>query len=252
MKYKYEFLGLVYPERFKFELSGIENRYGKMSVLIPNWNINGNFSLEINDCRVKTIFDSDQKFGQDTEPNIETLKNYIEETVRTFVDTFCFVNSYNYDVSIDKVICKQTKLDYTFPVIGEWGYKAKLDDFPKTLDEVMRLQGKSNAISLALSDYRRSIKYPRTTALYCLRALETIRRTYFDNQDIQDDNKRDKDGWERMSSSLSVTKNQDLVNFAKNNRHGNYPPITYEKRKEFMQYTRNAIEEFIEWSKSNL
>lgn len=252
MKYRYEFLGLVYPERVKFDLSGLENRYGEMSILIPDWDINGRFSLKVKNCKVKAIFETYQKFDQNTEPNIETLKNYIEETIRTFVDTYCFVNSYNYDVSIDKVTCKQTGLNYNFPVTGEWGYKAKRDDFLKRLDEVMRLQGKSNAISLALSDYRRSIKYPRTTALYCLRALETIRRSYFDDRDIKDDNKRDKNGWERMACSLSVTKNQVLLSFAKNNRHGNYPLITYEKRKEFMQYTRNTIEKFLDWSKSNL
>lgn len=252
MKYKYKLSGLVYPERVKFDLKGLENRYGEVSILTPNWDIKGNFSLEVNNCKVIAIFESDKKYGQDTKPNIETLKNFIEETIRIFIDTFCFVNSYNYDVSIDNVVCKQTGLDYTFPVIGEWGYKAKRDDFPKTLDEVMRLQEKSNAISLALSDYRRSIKYPRMTALYCLRALETIRRTYFDDYNTKDDNMRDKNGWGKMAANLLVTKNQDLLSFAKDNRHGNYPPITYKKRKEFMQYTRNAIEKFIEWSKSNL
>ena len=252
MKYKYEFLGLVYPERVNFNLNGLENRYGQMLISVPDWNIKGNFSVVIKNCKIIVVFESDDQYRVDTKVNIETLKNYIEEITRTFVDAYCFVNSYNYDVLINSVKCEKIGLDYKFPVIGEWGYKTKNDDFFKTLDQIMLLIKKSNFLSLALSDYRRSIKYPRTTALYCLRALETIRRTCFDNQTIQDDNKRDKNGWENMKKNLSVDKNQDLLNFAKSNRHGNYPPISYEKRKEFMQYTRSTIEKFIEWSKNNL
>jgi len=246
MIYNYDFKGLVYPERVDCSLQVIP----KLEFSWPDFNIHGYLKeFVIENCKLGLVFETDKEINQKTDPNIETLKNFIEKICRTFIDSYCFVHSYNYDLTIDSVICKETKLDYQFPVVGEFKLKNNSLSFEQIIGTIL-LTGDFNAISASLSDFRRSIKYPEATAFFCLRAIETLRRAYFDDISIIDDNKRDKDGWVKMArelgvgSDLSYTKMQ---NFAKPNRHGIYPPITYKEREEIMTYTRKVINTFITW-----
>ena len=115
--------------------------------------------------------------------------------------------------------------------------------------EVM-LQGNDKVLGLVFSDFRRSIKYPDVTAMFCLRSLETIRREYFDDNSINHDNKRDKNGWTTMSEALNVTRSsvyEEMRALAEKNRHGIYPTITYNQREGMMNFTRDAISKFINW-----
>jgi hypothetical protein len=246
---KYTFIGLVYPERISFTLKGLTNRYKKIEIGNPGLLIrNGFFDIEIDNCKAKITFESEQIINQTSNPNIETLKNFIERICRTFIDTYCFVHSYSYDISIDKVNCQEIGLNYTFPVKGEFNFEANKKDFQRFLDII--LIKPCPILGDSFSDFRKAIKYPDVTAYHCLRAIESLRRAYFDNEVIEEDNKRDKDGWKNMSEILKVYPDSTfykIQKFAKPNRHGVYPVITYSEREEMMKFTRKVINAFIDW-----
>lgn len=245
---KYIFTATIYPERVNFTLLGLP----PLLVSSPEWNINGEFSIEIHESKVTVFFTSEAEYSPESEPNIETVKNFVEKIARTFVDTYCFVHSYNYDLTIDTVKCVETGLEYTFSVVGEFGFIGNNENFTKYLNII--LQKQSNAFGDAFADYRRSIKYPDMTAAHCLRSIESIRRMYFDDPSTQDNNKRDKDGWKKMAKEINVKPDAsyDLMQqFATPNRHGVYPAITWEQRKEIMTFTRNVVEKSLEWLDKN-
>lgn len=245
---EYIFTATIYPERVNFTLSGLP----KLSVSSLEWDIKGEFTIEIHESKATIVFMSEDEYSPESEPNVETVKNFIEKIARTLVDTYCFVHSYNYDLIVDTVKCEKIGLEYTFSVLGEFGFIGKNENFPKYLNTI--LQKQPNAFGDAFADYRRSIKYPDMTAAHCLRSIESIRRTHFDNQSIQDDNMRDKDGWKKMASAIDIkpdTSYELMQKFAKPNRHGMYPAITWEQRKEIMTFTRSVIEKSLEWLAQN-
>lgn len=249
---KYVFTATIYPERVNFTLSGLSSRYKGLSISSPDWNVDGEFDIEIKDSKAIIVFKSKFDYSLKSEPNIETVKNIIEKLSRIFVDTFCFVHSYNYDLTIDTVECEETGLQHTFSVVGEFGFVGNGDNFTKYMDTI--LQKQPNAFADAFADFRRSIKYPDMTAMHCLRALESIRRVHFDDTNIKGDNKRDKDGWKRMAKELGIKNfsSYELIQkFATPNRHGVYPKITWEQREEAMTFTRSVIEKSLAWLKNN-
>lgn len=249
---KYIFSGTVYPERVNFTLSGLSSRYKGLSVNSPDWGITGEFDFVVSNSKATITFISQSIYSHESDPNIETVKNFIEKISRVFVDTYCFVHSYNYDLIIDSVKCDETGLEFVFSVVGEIGYVGENEKFLEYLD--IFLQKQPNSFGDALADYRRSIKYPDMTAAYCLRALESIRRVHFDDPSITNDNKNDKDGWNQMAKTIGITTfdSFDLMQqFAKPNRHGLYPKITWEQRKIIMMFTRDVIQKSIEWLGEN-
>ena len=100
----------------------------------------------------------------------------------------------------------------------------------------------------SLADFRRAIKYPAMTAGYCFRAIETIRKFHFENKGIHDNDKRRKDGWNKLRSSFDLTQSDfnEIENFTLSNRHGHYPSVTYPERERIMNFTRKIIDKTIE------
>lgn len=244
-KYTYIFKGTVYPTRVNFTLQGLP----EITFIVPDWKVEGQLKIEITDCAVTIKFQTEKQYSKDSIPNVETLKNYIDKSTRQFIDAYCFAHSYNYDLDIESVSCIENNFKYTFPVQGEWNIKGDNNNTFEKLIAVM-LSGNDKVLGLVLADFRRSIKYPDATAMHCLRSLEIVRREYFDDSTIADDNKRDKDGWEKMSQKLGATGDstyKELRKFAKDNRHGVFPKITYEQREKIMNFTRDVINKFIDW-----
>jgi len=233
-KYKYTFEGLIYPERVKFNLDGLP----VMELQHRDFNIEGIVAIKIVDSRLKISLTSEKEFGQDTNPNIETLKNVIEQFTRAIVDTYCFVNSYSYDVDIEKVTCKELGLNYTFSVIGEWNLKRTRENSGKEFMSLLNLllSGKYPNLTYILSDFRLAIKYPSMTPGFCFRALESIRKYFFT------------DKWSDLNSSLGFTEadHKFLTDLAQDVRHGTFPGLKYKTRKKCLSHLRKAIEGLVE------
>lgn len=244
--YIYTFQGKIYPERVNFTLKGIP----EIKFSHEDFGIEGMAKIEILNCSVKVEFATSKKINERSEPNINTLKNIIDDLTRTFVDIYCFINSYSYELDFEKVVCADLKLNHMFSVRGEYNITGKNEEFIEIYNIIS--SGKYPFLYYVLADFRRSIKYPGMTASFCYRAIETLRQSYFgvyNANKVTKDYKKEKIGlsWDNLNKNLGFSENdhKDLTKWAERNRHGEYPAITYKIREKFMNHTREIINRFI-------
>jgi len=248
MIYKYIFKGVIHPKRVNFEV----NARFTLQIKRPEFGIDGVFGIEFKNSEFIAEYETAVDHTKKESANLETLRNYIDDAIRLVVDIYCYVKSYNYEVEIIKVECLELKIDYTFDVQGEKNIhkdKKQTDDEFTNLIMFFSMRSNLDFLRHALTDFRRSIKYPAETATFCFRAIETIRRFYFDDMDINDESKRRKKGWELFREALDFDRYffKDIERFALPNRHGEYPAITYPERETIMNKTRRIIDAFIEY-----
>lgn len=234
IKYKYIFVGSIYPKRVNFNLIGLPI----VELQHPDFNIEGSVTIKIVNSKLKVTLITEKEFSQKTEPNLETLKNVIEQFARAIVDTYCFVNSYSYDVDIEKVTCKQLSVDYTFGVVGEWNLKKTNEDSQKEFIRLLNLalSGKYPNLNYILSDFRLAIKYPSMTPGFCFRSLESIRKYFFNNR------------WSDLNSTLGFTETDHkfLTDLAQDVRHGTFPALEYKTREKCLAHLREVINKLVE------
>ena len=248
MEYDYILNGRVYPDRVHFTLMGLPDIEFSHSDFL----IKGKFKIEIVDCIITIHFNTSEIISEKSEPNLNTLKNILEDLSRSFVDLYCFLHSYSYDLDLETITCEELKLNYTFPVQGEYDLQDDNNENYTKLVSVS-LSGAYPFFNNVFADFRRSIKYPGMTAGFCFRAIETIRQSYFGifnaNSNCKSYKKeREKRSWDNFNRTLGSTQNDhiSLVEWSKRNRHGDYPVITYEQRVVFMNHTREIINRFVD------
>lgn len=246
MTYKYIFTGVVHPKRVKFSVNA------KFSLQIKQleFGIDGMFSIEFKASDFVAEYTTATDHTKSKNANLETLRNYIEEAVRLIIDIYCYIKSYSYDVEIVKIECGELGIDYTFDVQGEKNINKDQKQTDEEFTNLMMffvMRSDLDFLRNALADFRRSIKYPAMTAFFCFRAIETIRRFYFEDMRIKDESRRREKGWEELRATLSLNRKffKDIEKFALPNRHGEYPVITYQEREIIMNKTRQAIDAFI-------
>lgn len=244
--HKYSFTGMVHPERVKFTVTNVP----PMKIIHQDFGIDGTAHIEFNESKITIEFESEIDYRQ----NLVTLQYMIEDAARLIVDIFCYVNSYTYDVEITNVICKDLNIDKMFEVRGEYDIKKTPDQVNEEFRKIFLLFAHTNKkipffLADALADFRRGVKYPKMTASFCYRAIETIRQFHFEDQTITDEKKRIKDGWNKLNAALGFDESfyNDVLEFARPNRHGKYPAITYQQRETIMKKTRSIIDKFIDF-----
>lgn len=248
MSYKYTFIGEVHPKRANFEV----NARIVVQIKRPEFGIDGMATLEFKDSEFIAEYLTSVNHTQDEKANLETLKNCIEESIRLIVDTYCYIKSYNYDVEINKVTCLELNIDKAFTIQGEWNINKDKEQTDNELTNWMMFLSMRRDLEFlknVLSDFRRSIKYPAETAAFCFRAVETIRRFYFEDMTIADEKKRRIVGWKLLRKELDFNRKffKEIEKFAVPNRHGNYPVITYPEREKIMNKTRQVIDGFMRY-----
>ena len=243
--YAYTFTGKIHPERVIFSV-GLELPFFLKHL---NFGLDSETSLKFENSVVTIRLKSNTDHSKDKNCNLETLKNIVEGNVRLTVDAYCFVKSYSYDVEITKVVCADLEIDYTFGVQGEWNIDKDEQLTNAEFTNLLKLFDRPERVFLkdVLADFRRSIKYPAATASFCFRAIETIRKYYFEDQSTTGNDRRRKNGWEKLKSEFCLQDNEfaEIQKFALPNRHGDYPTITYPERERIMNFTRSIIDKLI-------
>lgn len=243
--YTYSFTGTIHPQRVNFTI-GVTLPF----ILKHNeFGMAGNSFIKIDNSAITVQFESELDYGNNSECNLETLKNIIEENVRLVVDAYCFVKSYSYDVEITKVVCEPLKINYMFGVQGEWNINKDDTTTNQEFIKIINFFDRPERIFLkdVLADFRRAIKYPAMTASFCFRAIETIRKYYFEDSADPDSDRRRKNGWKTLNQKLGLNENDfvEIKKFSLPNRHGEFPAITYKERERIMNFTRQVINGFL-------
>lgn len=250
-KFHYIFSGVVHPTRVNFEAN-----IDPINIKIQHsrFNIDGVLKeIRFKKSNFSAIYETDKDHTKRTNANLETLKNFIDQSLRMIVDIFCYINSYSYDLEIVEVICEDLKINQIFNVQGEKNVNKDKEQTNKEFQEILFLiinNPRLQFLGVAFADFRRSIKYPEMTGFFCFRSIEVIRQFYFEDISIKDNDKRRKKGWEKMREDLDLDRGffKEIENFAILNRHGNTPPITYKERENIMNKTRKVINKFIEFT----
>jgi hypothetical protein len=243
--FNYIFLGEVHPKRTGFNLGSVV----KQHLFFPDFSIDIEIQVIFAYSEITITFSSDVDYSTNKDGSLETLKNKIEDAVRIIVDTYGFVKSFSYDVEIIKAICPQLNLNHFFSVQGEYNIIKDTIKTGQEFNNILSLFSKSEATPLkdAMADFRRSIKYPSMTAGFCLRAIETVRKSFFEDFTLSDEKKRRKDGWRKLNEVLGYQEKdyEEINKFAVLNRHGDYPTISYDERERIMNFTREILERLI-------
>lgn len=245
--FRYWFTGIVHPERVNFNIAGMP----LIKLKHPDFGIEGEVKVQIKNSKITVEFASEIDFTKSPTCNLETLKNFIEETARMVVDIFCYVKSFNYDVEIIKLECEDLKVCHIFDVQGEKKLYKTDEQAIVELNKLLSLFSGKRFLFLekCFADFRRAIKYPAETGFFCFRAIETIRQFYFEDPNIADETQRRKEGWEKLRKELGFDKVffEEITHYALPNRHGSYPTITGPDRGRIMGKTREIIDKFIDY-----
>lgn len=243
--YTFKLKGKIYPEELVISANNIE-----IKLTIPDFDIDGVTLININDSDIDVAYKTNKNYSEASPSEIETLKNYIDDIVRMIVDAAGFSQSYFYDIYILN-FSNDIGFNYKFYSRGEYNLNNDSETVTKKVLEILSKLGSRSAntpLMLVLADFRMGMKYPKMTAHFCFRAIETIRKNFFEDFTIEDDKKRREDGWARMNIKFILERDSyiEIEKFALPNRHGDYPTITYNERENVMNFTRSIIDKLID------
>lgn len=244
--YTYIFTGKLEPEN----LIKSFNLTSAIDLEQPNFGIKGALVISIKNNHLEIVYTSQEDHSDKTSSNLETLKNYIQETVELLINLYGYVHSLALDVYILNVKCDKLGIDFEFGIKGEYNINKTeqegSDEFKKLFSIFEPIT--NSPVKDVFSDFHKAIKHPSMTGQFCFRAIETIRMHYFDDSTNINIDQRRENGWDTLRSELSYQRADfdQVMQYGIPNRHGKYPAITYPVREQILNFTRQLIDKFID------
>lgn len=227
----YIFFGRIHPERCAVDLK------------IPPFKFNtSNFNAEIDFIITKSQLIIKLKTSKDIE--IYTLKNYVEEVIRSAVDSYGYLTGRGYDVEIISAINPNNEYD-TFSIEIPALAKFRESNMMK-IEDIFKGVLKSSNFSKVLFNIREAIRQPADTGFFCYRAIESIRQDFLPKE--EDDKKKARTkSWKNLNEKLLIDRNftKTLEEFATPLRHGESMDISDEKRAKLFLTTYKIIDRYI-------
>ena len=236
-KYRYIFSGVIHPERATISLPLIT-----MRKIVMDAGFVGNAFISISASQLTVTFESDAEISE-----YATLKNYIADIVRAIVDAYGYLSGCGYDVEIVKLIPPGVNQSYVFgvdiPVL-----KPSESDISAPFNRLMKVYNDAGAsyIQHCFADFREAIRSPKDTALFCYRAIESLRQYFKVEKIISSDGA----SWKCLRETLGVDRNDiDFVKeFADPLRHGEGKSISDVQRIELLKKTKAIIDSYIDFA----
>ena len=251
----YTFAGKVLPERAYVTIGPI--RPMKVQIILLDGVLEYEAHIFINTAQIMFVARSNEPIE-----NLETLRNSVEQVVRSIVDAFGYIEGRGYDVEITSAVDSSGQRSQVFPVeIG--AIQAAKGERPLTLGELLDLlnSGAGDAggegafklmqLRLALSDLREAIRSIDHSAFFCFRAIECVRQCYVEEGE-EDNNRARRDSWSRMRKELRIDRSwvKEIEDASMVERHGRHRATTGEQRTALMLRTWKVIDRFIMSAKS--
>ena len=225
----YVFSGKILPERAIVNIPPIE-----INMEATDAGISGTVIVSIVVSQVSIVFNTN------SESDIFTLRNYVESTLRTLVDTYGYLSGRGYDVEITSAL--NDKGGYTVFGVGIGELENAQNERPLSFQQLLTVMNKSTHYHRALGDLRESIRSPHDTGFFCYRAVECIRQHFKENND----GANDKMSWIRLKESLliDITWIKKIQQFADPVRHGDTLYISEKNRLLVMQHAWKVVDRF--------
>jgi len=231
----YVFIGRVMPERTYVTIS-IPPLLGREVIGLGRLDI----MISINLAQVSAVIKTTE-----TVVNVPTLRNFVEQIVRTAVDAYGYIEGRGYDIEITSVIT---------PDGGQSVFGVEIDELQKSKSErpvsfegLWSLLGKCGELRQALADLREAIRSPLSTAFFCFRAVECLRQFFYKVEDGDETGP----SWERLRSALRVDRSWILPmeTLARAQRHGDFPTMSGSKQVEIMTHAWKVVDRFSEYAR---
>ena len=236
------FVGKVLPERATISVVEIKFAVPSNQDIPP-----GELFVEILLSQIAVRFSCEGEIS-----NLFTLRNLVEDCVRTLLDVAGFYEGHGYDAEISMYINLETSEKYVFGI-----------DIPKVAGiaresglEILDIFGvlansKTSRLKNALADLREAIKMPSDTAFFCYRAIESLKNQTADELQID---AKSSEAWDRFRSVYSIDKDavMSLKSMADPVRHGsgmNAKGVTDDQRAEAFRIAWDTVCKFIEKNK---
>lgn len=186
--------------------------------------------------------------SQNEVTNIFTLRNIVEDAVRSIVDVAGYIHGYAYDVEIVQLTQPNTAMKQVFgidvPVLAGVCEQAGIN-----IHDVIGLlaQPSSYFVRHALADLRESVKSAKDTAFFCYRAVESLKNAFLVKyQASGDENTK----WELFRTQYQIERDDimSIKAFADPVRHGNYvdaKPMSDPERADFFRKTWGIVNKFV-------
>lgn len=172
-----------------------------------------------------------------------SLRNYVRDAIRTFVDTLNYIHGCEYDIEITTVVELNTGQSVVFNAGIPELFEVQ-SERPLAFDKVWLLARDSQPLRNSLANLREAIRQPNDTGFFCFRAIESIRQHFYEPEDRD----KDKPSWERLRNSLRIDRSWiDALTQsyeAGNQRHGKYPYMSGENRVSAMLHTWKVVDRF--------
>jgi hypothetical protein len=237
----YIFSGKVLPERTVVNLGPLTLFFKQQDV-----NIEGNLTFSIQHSIISIQFETETEIS-----DYSTLRAYISRGVQFQVDILGYELFCGYRIEI-------TQLNYPKHIVFGVGENLFEKD-QKTIDKNVigiidtflkeNKELETNYLMLILADIREATLQTHMTPFYCFRAIESIKKFFGAKYDINKDDKQ----WEKLREELNIERTiiDEVKKFADPIRHGDIGQvISWEKWKGILLTTRQLIDKFIEWNKS--
>ena len=169
-----------------------------------------------------------------------SAKTSAEHFAQSVVSALGYSLGCGYSVEITQVVAESGHPTVFGVQPGRLGFEPNNPTFEHTL----RLAIEDLFFRLALRDYVRALTDEIDCALYCYRAIESLRSSF--------EAPSESESWVAMHAALGTTREliQDKVKaFADPIRHGNWasaPPVTSRDRLEMLRITRDILHKYLE------
>lgn len=173
-----------------------------------------------------------------------SVRNYVSNAVQQALDVAGFLNNCWFDLDLSTMI-----RDEEPPLVFTTNIQSAPKDSQLSFQDLIGLWDGSPhglQLGLALMNLRLAMKYPWDTALFCYRALESMRQ-FFSSAGGSE-----AQSWNEFNTALSISKrwSDDMrLNHATPQRHGTSTAMTGEERIEMISRVTRVIERFVIYKK---
>lgn len=172
-------------------------------------------------------------------PDLLTLKNTVEDIVRTASDALGYVTGRGYDIEITSV--SSDSGDHQAFGIESGAIAASAGERPVDPAAALELALTSNHLSRALEELREAIRSPARTAAHCFSAIEALRQSFAEASD-----ESTSPSWLRLRESLRVERGYiaKLEEAAQAQRHGDIRFMSDKERADAMLRAWRIVDRF--------
>lgn len=236
-KLQYTFFGKVHPERCLVSISEL-----RIKIKTIDGEIDGELVFYISLSQIIAVFSCDKPVQ-----NYYTLRNSVEDFIRTAVDALGYTIGCGYDIEIIEMIDSLGNIPTVFGV-GIPAIENSAKDAGVTFQLITNIfrDARGTYLMRCLADLREAIRSPENTGFFCYRGIESLRQFFGREKETSDDKK----SWAMLRKELGVDRLDidNIKKFADPLRHGDRVAMSDAERAHVFKLTWGIVNRFVKYA----